>query len=235
MTGRRWLTTLVVLTASACATLSDRHAMLASAAPAGLDDRGGLASSDSNAATQHRSPARFLAREATLALEVGDPSASGATFSEQVESGGGYVERSTTSDDGIVQLTLRVPDAELEALIAAFSATGEVTRRSLTATDVTDAIVDADARLKNLELSRDRLSALFDKAQDAGQAVEVEKELARVQGEIESLGARLKSLRARVALAKLEVRLEREEILGPLGLLFHGIGWLGRKLVVWSE
>lgn len=60
----------------------------------------------------------------------------------------------------------------------------------------------------------------------------IEAELARVQGEVDVMEAHLRMLRGRVELADVALDAERPRVLGPLGLLVSGIGWVIEKLFV---
>jgi hypothetical protein len=63
--------------------------------------------------------------------------------------------------------------------------------------------------------------------------IAVERELARVQSEIESLEARLAVLNTSVARSDLTVSMEQRRVLGPLGVVAVGIGKVFGKLFVW--
>ena len=86
---------------------------------------------------------------------------------------------------------------------------GRVTSSSVSAEDLTRSIFDADARLQAQTALRERLLALLEtrdaKLQDL---LSVERELARVQAEIESATAQLKTLRQRVSMSVMDIRYE---------------------------
>jgi len=82
---------------------------------------------------------------------------------------------------------------------------------------------------------RDRLRALLDKAQDVKDILAIEKELGRVQGDIDSMQARLKSLKGKVDLSSITVSIKRKRILGPLGYVLRGAWWTVEKLFVIQE
>jgi hypothetical protein len=81
---------------------------------------------------------------------------------------------------------------------------------------------------------RDRLRQHLDRANGIGEVITVERELARVQGEIEVLTARLKQLRGSVAFAELTISARHPVELGPVSLVLVTLTrWVG-KLFVWS-
>ena len=112
---------------------------------------------------------------------------------------------------------------------------GKVTSRRVSSEDVTEQYVDIDARLKTMIALRDRLRALLDKADNVKDVLAIEKELGRVQGDIDSMQARLKALKGKVDLASISVTIRRRRILGPLGYLFKGAWWAVEKLFVIQE
>lgn len=94
-------------------------------------------------------------------------------------------------------LEARVPPAQLEAFLARVTALGTVGRHTRGAEDKTDEVIDVDARIKNLSEFRDHLRRLMaTPGARLKDLIEVERELVRVQTEIDSLGSRQKALAA---------------------------------------
>jgi chromosome segregation ATPase len=145
---------------------------------------------------------------------------------------GGRVAYLRTNEDERAEYTLRVPGDRLDALMDSVATLGEVETRTVSATDVTEQVVDAEARLAALRATRDRLRQLLERASTVQDVVTVERELARVQGDLESLERRLNTLRGQVAFSELSVSLRRRPVLGPLGLLLQGAATLLGKLFV---
>jgi hypothetical protein len=219
-----------VVAAFAVATLAGCAGVMGEAAP----KRGFVAQAADAPPPQAATEGRLLIRSASLEVEVGDPAAAAAKAVDFVTKTGGFVERSTSSEEGAVELTLRVPEEQLDGTIRTFEALGDVVRKSVSATDVTDEVVDLDARMKNLVATRDNFRRLLDKAASVQDVVAVEKELSRVQGEIDAMEARLKSLRGRISLSEVGLELRKARILGPLGYVGRGVYWLVSKLFVIS-
>ena len=138
------------------------------------------------------------------------------------------------AQDKRANYVVRVPPDKLEALMDSAAALGKPGRRNVSAEDVTDRVVDSEARLSVLRASRDRLKQLIERSASVSDVVTVERELARVQSELESLEARLNALRGAVALSELTVSIERRVVLGPLALIAQGIGSVIEKLFIWS-
>jgi hypothetical protein len=102
------------------------------------------------------------------------------------------------------QIEIRVPRARFDEALRKVMATGDVLHRDISAEDVTDVYVDAKARLENARAVRDRLQALLEKA-SVKEAIEIQRELERVTGEIEVLEGKLKLLSNRVAYSTIDV------------------------------
>jgi hypothetical protein len=73
--------------------------------------------------------------------------------------------------------------------------------------DVTDQVVDLEARLRTLRAERDRLRELYQEANSTEEVLAVEERLSEVQTEIERAEARLASLERRVALSTVTVEI----------------------------
>ena len=145
---------------------------------------------------------------------------------------GGYVEREDRAERS-ASVTIRVPEPRLDAALDTLGRLGKITNRTVSAQDVTEEAIDVEARIRSLTASRDRLRELLTRASAVGDVVAVEKELARVQGELDSLQGRLQHLRSTAALAELHVSFHQKVVLGPLGRFFNAIGrGLGKLFVV---
>ncbi len=106
---------------------------------------------------------------------------------------------------------------------------GEVTNRQTTAEDLTVTIIDTDARLKAQLALQQRIEQLLaDRPGNLGELLETERELARVNGEIDSLTSSLKALRQRVDMSQLSVDYQTkvdplsQGALAPVSVAFGG-------------
>ena len=112
---------------------------------------------------------------------------------------GGYL--AARSDNAV---RVRVPRAHFDDALRRVEASGDVLHRDISAEDVTDAFVDTKARLENARAVRARLQALLEKA-SVKEAIEIQRELERVTGDIEVLEGKLSVLSNRVAYSTIEV------------------------------
>lgn len=119
-----------------------------------------------------------------------------------------------SEEEASASLSLRATPAWIETFLAgveaeAEAARGEITNRQTTAEDLTVSIVDTGARLKAQQTLQTRLEALLaDRPGELGDLLETERELARVNGEIDSLQSTLAALRQRVDMSVLSVSYE---------------------------
>lgn len=98
------------------------------------------------------------------------------------------------------------------------AAGGRVTDSQVTSEDLTRSIVDGEARLRAQTTLRDRLQALLaDRPGKLSELLEVERELARVQGEIDSAQSTLAVMKTRVATSALILRYESGAVTRPAG------------------
>lgn len=108
------------------------------------------------------------------------------------------VSQLTRDDDrqpSHASLEVRVPSDKATALIAKLSALGAVAHHQTSSEDKTDEVIDVEARLKNMAAFRDRLRSLLDKnGAKLAELIEVERELVRVQSELDSMASRRKAL-----------------------------------------
>ena len=86
------------------------------------------------------------------------------------------------------------------------SADGRIISQSTNTEDLTRQIVDTEARLRALTALRDRLQELLrSRPGRLADLLEVERELARVQGEIDATQSNLAVMRTRVAMSELSL------------------------------
>lgn len=92
-------------------------------------------------------------------------------------------------------LSLRVPPRSVEIFLTGLAKNGEVIQHGRDSEDKTNQVVDTDARIKNLTSLRDRLRTMLDdKTAKFKDLIEVERELANTQSELDSLTSMRKLL-----------------------------------------
>ncbi len=135
-----------------------------------------------------------------LSVYAGEPSPSPVPLAGQ-ETG------SQTTGPGTADITLRVPAVKLTAVQNAVAELGTVLTQATAEDDVTQQHIDLAARLKNLRAEEARLRSFLDDAKKVSEMLEVERELSRVRGDIESMQAQLTYLERQAAMATLTISL----------------------------
>ncbi|MFL5581659.1 MAG: DUF4349 domain-containing protein [Gemmatimonadaceae bacterium] len=151
---------------------------------------------------------RMVFRRGSISMEVVDLLRARDAAERLTTRAGGYV-RATSFSDRDASLTLHIPAAAFDATVDSIARLGRVTHRTMVTDDVTELVVDTEARVANLRALRDRLRQLLERATSVADVIDVERELARVQSELESLESRLKTVRSSVALSELHVALHQ--------------------------
>ncbi|WP_415381831.1 DUF4349 domain-containing protein [Halosimplex sp. TS25] len=161
---------------------------------------------------------RALIKTGTVRVEVGNYSAAEAAVESRAAELGGYVSSSEatlhrtdneTWRTGYVEV--RVPSSNFTAMFESSRGQGTVLSADSNTKDVTDQLVDLNARLENLRAQRDRLRSLYESANTTEELLHVQERLSSVQGEIERLEAKKRSLRDQVAFSTLRVELREPE------------------------
>ena len=136
---------------------------------------------------------------------------------------GGYLGR---RDDA--SITIRVPSARFDEALARVEKLGDVRRRDVSVEDVTEEFLDLEIRLKNLRAVRARLEKLLEKAKTVEEAVLLERELARVAGEIDRIEGRMKFLQDRATFSTITVHAQPRprEVIGAATPRLP-VPWLG--------
>jgi hypothetical protein len=141
---------------------------------------------------------------------------------------GGFIDQMTvTVDAGAVRQlhgVLRVPSNHLNDALARLRQLGQVVEDTQGSQDVTDQIVDLDARLVNARATEKRLTELLqNRTGRLSDVLEVERELSRVRLDIERLDAEKTNVGRRVSYATIELTVSEERKAGlgagplPLG------------------
>jgi hypothetical protein len=171
---------------------------------------------------------RALIRTATLQIVANDFAGVRAAVEGIVADANGFADQmSMSADPGaarVLRATLRVPGDRLNAALDRLRALGQVTADQQGAEDVSDQIVDLDARLKNARATEQRLTDILrERTGKLSDVLEVEQEVARVRLEIEQLDAQKTNMTRRVAYAAITVTISEERKAGldsgPLSLL----------------
>jgi len=163
-----------------------------------------------------------LARRATVALEVKNINQSVAKVRATTLTHEGIVltENIGTADESARltqgarvsattygEITISVPSAKLDAVVAELGSVGKVIRSTATSDDVGAQVVDTQSRLETMRVSVERVRGFLSQAKDLTQIVSLEAELTRRQADLEALEAQLAALKDSVAMSPVQVSL----------------------------
>jgi Domain of unknown function (DUF4349) len=148
-------------------------------------------------------------KTARLRIEVGEGSLS-ATFADVERLAGrhaGFVSESFTSSDPARsgELTIRVPAAVFESVVAELKSLGRVETQRISGVDVTADFVDLQARLRNWEAQERVLVRLMGEANTINESLQVQRELQGVRVEIERIQGQLRVLGDQTELASISM------------------------------
>lgn len=125
---------------------------------------------------------------------------------------------------------IRVKSIFLNNTLSDLNKIGTVTNKNVFGQDVTEEYFDNEIRLENAKKARQRYLELLQKAENVATTLLVEKELERLNGEIDIIEGKLKRMNHLTEFSTIDIYLEQKEKLGILGYifvgLFKGIGWL---------
>lgn len=158
-------------------------------------------------------PAPQLVKQASLVLVLTDIDAAVTQVQTILQRSQGDLlslqdHRSPEGTAQQVTLTLRVPQAELDAVLNALRPLGTVQQQSLTAEDVSSQLVDLDARLKNLRQSEAALLKIMERSGEISHVLEVARELSTVRESIERMAAQQQNLKRQVAFSQIYLTLQ---------------------------
>jgi uncharacterized small protein (DUF1192 family) len=125
---------------------------------------------------------------------------------------GGFIESSNVQGKRIgedqprnADYTFRVPTDKLNSFKAAVKKTGNVITDNVASEDVTGDYIDTDGRLTTAKAHRDSLLKLANNTSNVTDLIELEKEIATVQTEIEQLSTNLKKWDSLTALSTVKI------------------------------
>ncbi len=151
---------------------------------------------------------RKIISTASLTLEVKSVEKASNDIVKIVEVSQGFISGSSTYDSGGSkngQMTIRVPQKNFYSTIAQIEALGTEKSRQISGQDVTEEFIDVGARLDNLKKQESRFQEILKNASTVKDVLEVERELERVRGDIESLTGRMNYLNQSVEMSTITV------------------------------
>ena len=174
---------------------------------------------------------RIVTKRADISVEVDTIDEAKKGLVALIEKSGGYIINSNSYENSY-SASVKVPSTKLVETLDSIAKLGNKTSQSISQSDVTEQFVDNEARIKNLILFRDKMKKLLNRTNNIDEIVRIEKEIRRVQIEIDSLKGRQKYLKDAVALSPINVDFKEKTVYGPIGYIANGLWWVTKKLFV---
>jgi hypothetical protein len=194
-------------------------------ANADIEEGRGKVDFNSVSSTKEYSGPKMLVYNANIGITVKNSDSTISQITRIAAEQKGYVVSKSN-----YQITIRIESEKLDGTVAQVSKLGKLTSKSVSTTDVSDNYADVKIRLDNAEKARTRYLELLAKAENVEAALKVEKELERLNTEIDQLRGQVIKMEHDVRFSTLTVNVNQKQKLGPLGYLFvgigKGIGWL---------
>ncbi|GHU83875.1 hypothetical protein FACS189468_9380 [Spirochaetia bacterium] len=173
---------------------------------------------------------RMIQYTVTVRLSVADTEETKQKLQEQTKAYNGYI---ITESETYV--SARIPVETMDAFLGEAKQLGKVEDERKTGTDITDRYQEDTLRLESLKTVRDRYTALLAKAATVTEILGIEKELERVNIEIEVLERQKQNAEMSVAYSNITIRFEKKATPGPLGWVFYGLYRGIKWLFVWKD
>ncbi|MEO6777061.1 MAG: DUF4349 domain-containing protein [Kofleriaceae bacterium] len=156
---------------------------------------------------------RKVIRTGRIDVTVASVDTSRGQLDALVQSAGGYIDSTQVEQHGArstAVIVLRIPADAFGSLLPMLHQLGEVTAETTNAADITDQFVDTEAELASAQQLEKRLLEIATaKNGTLEQILTVEKELARVRGEIEGYQGHLKQWNDQVSLSTLTIAMSQ--------------------------
>lgn len=159
----------------------------------------------------------LLIREATISIEVEDYEDAALELTKLATSSQGFVlsredQFDPSRDRRAGTVVLKVPGDRFDAVLEDVSSLAlVVTSRQVSVEDVTEEVIDLDARLRVKRELEERFLSILEETESTSDALETEQALSTVREDIETLQGQLQLLERRVELSVITLELSEPE------------------------
>ena len=161
--------------------------------------------------TQFAIQKRIIIYTVDMTLEIVDVATSVDEVGTMAREMGGWIVSTSRAERHMGFISVRVPAERLDEAVARLRGMAvDVQAENASSRDVTDEYVDLTSRLGNLEATETALLRLFDRAATVEEALDVQRTLSQVQGEIEVIKGRINFLEQTSAFSLINVTLVLE-------------------------
>ena len=197
----------VVMAAPTAAQAAAQGSQPAAAGTGALQDIGDTQQQVAQFAIQKR----IIIYTVDMTLEIVDVATSVDEIGAMAREMGGWIVSTSRAERHLGFISVRVPAERLDEAVARLRGMAvDVQAENASSRDVTDEYVDLTSRLGNLEATETALLRLFDRAATVEEALDVQRTLSQVQGEIEVIKGRINFLEQTSAFSLINVTLVLE-------------------------
>ena len=165
-----------------------------------------------------RASNRLIIKDAEIKLLVENSDVAIDRITQVVSDVGGYIISSRVwykdwGDESYKysNITIGVPADQFERSLSRLRGLAlRVTDEKATGEDVTDQFVDIQSKLENLQATRERVLGFLDQAETVEEALAINEELSKIEGQIEELQGRINYLSDRSAFSTITITIEPE-------------------------
>jgi hypothetical protein len=186
-------------------------------------------SSDTSQAAGSTSADQLVIKNANLSIVVDDPHTAMIKVEDMAIGLGGYVVNSsesqystaTGSNYSQVDMTLRVPVAQLDNALAQIralvkDAKTDIVTENITGQDVTGTVVDLQSRLRNYQSAADKLNEFLSQAKSTDDTMKVFNQLMTVQEQIDLLQGQIKYYTESAQFSAIAVSIQAKVAIQPV-------------------
>lgn len=165
---------------------------------------------------------RKIIQTGYLSIDIEDYDATLENIIDMTQKMGGYVEDMSTQFQygyrtenplKMGHVTIRVPQVQFQGVMRSLDEYGQITDQNMSAEDITYQYRDISNEVANLEVREAKLREIMEKAEEIKDVLQVEQELSRVRGQINSLKGTLIQWDQLVSLSRITINLYEVESL----------------------
>ncbi|NVO01561.1 MAG: DUF4349 domain-containing protein [Bacteroidetes bacterium] len=174
--------------------------------------------SDKDVKNNKKSPERMILYNASLTITAKKPDTVSKKVIDIAKKYEGYMLNS-----GTYSTTIRVKADKLKMAMADIELLGKVKSRNIYTEDVSIEYKDLAIRLDNAQKARTRYLELLQKSANVDEALKVEKELERLNTEIDLLNGKITRYDHLEEFSTISIYVQKRKQPGPLGYVFIGL------------
>jgi len=184
--------------------VADSKVMAMEAAPVAASETSGSGGSETTIEAK-------IIKNANLRFETSDLNQSYTDIQKAIVKYKAAIQNDVTGKDYnsvYRNLTVRIPNTAFDAFISDISkGVSHFDRKEISSDDVTEEYIDIESRINTKKTLEKRYLDLLNKATKVSEILEIEKGLATVREEIESIEGRLKYLQSRIAMSTITIEM----------------------------